>query len=58
MENTQGAVTCAVVSEIWNKNRVLEVGCGAGKHSVLIAETLLNKDGGILVSCDISGAMV
>ena len=45
MTNMQGA------------NRVLEVACGPGKHSQMLAQNFL-KQKSVLVSCDFSGAMV
>jgi ubiquinone/menaquinone biosynthesis C-methylase UbiE len=38
--------------------RTIEVACGPGKHSLMLANTFLNENGGVLVSCDISGEMV
>lgn len=57
MSTIQGTVTCAVMTEMNKADRVLEVACGPGKHSLLLASTFL-KVGGVLVSCDYSGAMV
>ena len=36
---------------------VLEVGCGPGKHSVMLAKEFL-QEGGVLVSCDYSEKMI
>lgn len=36
---------------------VLEAACGPGKHSLLLASQFLQLKG-VLVSCDISGAMI
>jgi len=41
----------------FNSKRVLEVGCGPGLHSELIAKSFIN-DGALLVSCDFSHEMV
>ena len=38
-------------------DRILEVGCGSGTHSEVIALNYLKK-GGLLVSCDFSKDMV
>ena len=53
----QGTMTCAVMTDMGNADRVLEVGCRPGKHSLMLAQTLL-KQKGVLVSCDYSGAMI
>lgn len=37
---------------------MLEVACGPGKHSNLIAQSYLRPDSSVLVSCDYSNAMV
>ena len=39
------------------KQRILEVGCGSGNHSVTISKGFL-RDDGLLVSCDFSPEMV
>ena len=39
------------------RKRILEVGCGPGKHSLMLAKTFLSI-GSVLVSCDISKGMV
>lgn len=39
------------------KKRILEVACGSGTHSLIIAKTML-KRGSALVSCDISDEMI
>jgi len=53
----QGTVTCAVMTNMNACDRVLEVACGPGKHSLMLASTFL-KEKGVLVSCDFSAAMV
>ena len=45
------------MADVANCNRVLEVACGPGKHSVLLASSFL-KVGAMLVSCDFSAEMV
>jgi len=58
---TQGLVTCAVMCSLFQadrKQRVLEVACGPGRHSLLIAQSFLRPDGAVLVSCDYASAMV
>ena len=42
---------------MWKANRTLEVGCGPGRHSIMLAQTFL-KEGGILVTSDFSKDMV
>lgn len=53
----QGTVTCAVMTNMHTADRVLEVACGPGKHSLMLAQNFLKKKG-VLVSCDFSQAMV
>jgi ubiquinone/menaquinone biosynthesis C-methylase UbiE len=38
--------------------RTIEVACGPGGHSMILADTFLNPNQGVLVSCDISGKMI
>jgi len=38
-------------------DRVLEIACGPGKHSLVLATNFLKKDG-VLVSCDFSKEMI
>ena len=45
------------MSNLKDKDRVLEVGCGPGKHSTTLAMSFL-KRGAVLVSCDFSKNMV
>jgi len=45
------------MTDIYNSNRTLEVGCGPGKHSVTLASSFI-KTKSILVSCDFSKSMV
>ena len=54
----QGLVTCACMANIRTSKRTLEVACGPGSHSVMLASSFIPKDGGVLVSCDFSGEMV
>ena len=58
LSSTQGTVTCAVMTDVPAAKRTLEVGCGPGKHSLLLAQSYLSPDKGVLVSCDISEGMV
>ena len=58
ISSTQGIVTCAVMTKMHEAKRTIEVGCGPGKHSLVIASTFLRNDGGVLVSCDYSKDMV
>ena len=52
-----GTNTCAVMSKMKQADRVLEVGCGPGLGSVMIAQNYL-KDGGVLVSSDLNFGMM
>mmetsp|Transcript_12940 Transcript_12940/g.21893 ORF Transcript_12940/g.21893 Transcript_12940/m.21893 type:complete len:140 (-) Transcript_12940:608-1027(-) len=54
----QGTVTCASMVKAQNAKRVLEVACGPGKHSLLLASSFLRNNGSVLVSCDFSIEMV
>tara|TARA_B110000285_G_C14686874_1_gene407269 strand:- start:72 stop:434 length:363 start_codon:yes stop_codon:yes gene_type:complete len=56
--SVQGMVTCAVMTNMQNCKRVLEVACGPGAHSKILATSFLNRDGGVLVSCDYAQEMV
>ena len=56
--SVQGMVTCAVMAEVPKCKRVLEVACGPGVHSKILATSFLNRDGGVLVSCDFAPSMV
>jgi len=56
--STQGMVTCAVMANMPQCKRVIEVACGPGVHSKILATSFLNRDGGVQVSCDYSGGMV
>ena len=60
MFSIQGAVTCAAhaIQDTGKPQRVLEVACGPGRHSLMVAGTFLKPDGSVLVSCDISRVMV
>lgn len=53
----QSWVYCAALSNLKDKDRVLEVACGPGKHSTTLAMHFL-KRGGVLVSCDFSKNMI
>ena len=53
----QGTTTCAVMTNMLAADKTLEVACGPGKHSLMLASSFL-KPKGVLVSCDISNAMV
>ena len=37
MINIQGTITCAIMTNMIEQNRVLEVGCGPGRHSLHLA---------------------
>ena len=45
------------MTNMYDRDRVLEVGCGPGMHSLHLAQAFL-KQKGVLVSCDYSGDMV
>jgi ubiquinone/menaquinone biosynthesis C-methylase UbiE len=53
----QGTVTLLSMAKASQCNTVLEVACGTGTHSEIIAMSYLKK-GGVLVSCDFSKDMV
>lgn len=57
MSTMQGTTTCAVMTNMLTADRTLEVACGPGKHSLMLASSFLKPDG-VLVSCDYSNAMV
>jgi ubiquinone/menaquinone biosynthesis C-methylase UbiE len=50
--------TCAIMSDMPKCKTVLEVGCGPGSHSLILASSFLNRDGGVLVSTDVSSKMI
>ena len=53
----QSLITCAVMSDIYSSNRILEVACGPGRHSVILASSFI-KQNSVLVSTDFSQKMV
>ena len=53
----QSLTTCATMTEMWKADRTLEVGCGPGRHSIMLASSFL-KNGGVLVASDFSKDMV
>jgi len=53
----QGTVTCAVMTDMQKADKVLEIACGPGKHSLMMASSFLKK-GGVMVSSDYSPEMV
>ena len=57
LSTMQGTATCAVMTNMLQADRTLEVACGPGKHSLMLASSFL-KPNGVLVSCDYSNAMV
>ena len=57
----QGLAQLIAMSSLYDETkpqRVLEVACGPGKHSNLIAQSYLRPDSSVLVSCDYSNTMV
>ena len=54
----QSTTTCLEMTNARSCRAVLEVACGAGTHSEVIAKSFLRNDGGILVSSDFSQEMV
>ena len=56
--SAQGMVTCAVMANVSQCKRVLEVACGPGCHTKILATSFLNRDGGVLVSCDYARGMI
>lgn len=57
ISTVQGTVTCAVMTNSIQADKVLEVACGPGRHSILLASSFL-KQGATLVSCDFCKGMV
>lgn len=57
MKTIQGITTCAVLTDMHKADKVLEVACGSGTHSLMLASHFLKK-GATLVSCDISTEMI
>jgi len=57
LSSMQGITTCAVMAGIDKAKRTIEVGCGPGRHSQMLASNFV-QPGGVLVSTDISGGMV
>lgn len=56
--SSQGIVTCAVMAKVFSAKRTLEVACGSGRHSQLLASQYIQPNGSVLVSCDFSSQMV
>jgi len=58
----QGIMTCIIASSFRDDGKtpqqILEVACGPGLHSRMMAESLLRPDGGVLVSTDFSRNMI
>ena len=50
--------TCLEMADVRYSERVLEVACGSGTHSEMIAKSFLHNKGAVLVSCDFSKEMV
>jgi ubiquinone/menaquinone biosynthesis C-methylase UbiE len=55
---SQGLVTAACMANIHTSKRTLEVACGPGSHSVMLATNFIPKDAAVLVSCDFSKNMM
>ena len=53
----QGLNTCAVETKARVADKILEVGCGSGLHSLMLSQSFLKKQG-ILVSCDFDPEML
>ena len=41
---SQGVVTCATMADIMTSQRTLEVACGPGSHSVMLATNFIPKN--------------
>ena len=54
----QSTTTCLEMTDARYCDRVLEVACGAGTHSEVIAKGFLSNKGSVLVSSDFSKEMV
>jgi len=58
---TQGTVTCAYMANTINCKRIIEVACGPGFNSSVLASSYLGSrfnKGAALVSCDFSKEMI
>ena len=54
----QSTTTCLEMTKARSCKTVLEVGCGPGLHSEVIATSFLRNDGAVLVSSDFSNEMI
>ena len=57
MQSLQSFVTLAVHAKAMQSQKILEVACGGGVHSLFLAKTLLQR-GGTLVCTDFSDEML
>ena len=46
------------MAKVYEAKRTLEVACGGGRHSQLLASQYIQPNGSVLVSCDFSNEMV
>ena len=53
----QSLITCAVMTNIYESDKTIEVACGPGRHTEILAQNFMKK-GSILVACDFSEKMV
>jgi ubiquinone/menaquinone biosynthesis C-methylase UbiE len=58
MSTIQGTAVCAAMVEAFNKKRILEVACGPGRHSHMLATGFMRPKNSVLVSCDFSQQMI
>ena len=56
--NVQSLVTCAAMTKAYNAKTIIEVGCGTGLTSLLLARSFLPSNKGVLVSCDLAPQMI
>lgn len=45
------------MARVFEAKRTLEVACGSGRHSQLLASEYIQPNGSVLVSCDFSNEM-
>ena len=57
MNTIQGALCLATMVNMRNAKKTIEVGCGPGKHSLMLASNIM-PIGSVLVSTDFSGNMM
>lgn len=56
--NVQSTVTCASMTKAYSAKTIIEVGCGTGLTSLLLASSFLTSEKGVLVACDLAPQMI